>query len=252
MRFFGQTRIVQGRQDAPHLVVHQRNHAVVIGNDVAQLCITLLSAMREYSSRTFRLSGVPPGVFSSAALCHHGRLSKSLRRCAGRSTSSGRCIQHQGAGASKGWCGSAIETQAQNGLYWLLLLHRRLAAEAVLALAMYVHRAIAHPGAVVPSRGQGAVVRLRSLGLRVQSLAVQGVFHVHPSHRGGTSVRNASRRGWARAASSCAPVASIRPVQNPCKDRSNRLQTDGNLECSRSVRLGDWRRNGCSRNAPCR
>ncbi len=38
-------------------------------------------------------------------------------------------------------------------------------------------RAIPHPSAVVPSCGQGAVVRLRSLRLRVKALAVKGVFH---------------------------------------------------------------------------
>ena len=38
-------------------------------------------------------------------------------------------------------------------------------------------RAIPHPSAVVPSRRQSAVVRLRSLRLRVKALAVQGIFH---------------------------------------------------------------------------
>jgi len=43
-------------------------------------------------------------------------------------------------------------------------------------LSDVLDRAISHPSAVVPSSGQGAVVRLGSLRLRVKALAVKGIF----------------------------------------------------------------------------
>ena len=164
----------------PDLVVDQRDHAVVVGDQLAQLLRRTGAACARTSrgslrSRSLAIFGVP----SRLARCHQGRRSRSSVRCS-RQIDLVRVVQ-SAPGLGR------IERMVRVG-------ERGPDAERlVLVLAQVVDGAVADPGRVVPGHRQAP--NSRSRGRPSAAAAPCGTARCarRPGRRRGTSARSAGR-----------------------------------------------------------
>ena len=163
-----QAFVVQRRKDPPQVVVHQRNHPVVVRDQFAQLCVGLRGHARVFLAylavaplrRVFQRGAMPPGTTIQIA------------GTVGRQVDVGWMVQ-----ITPGCGGVERMVRVGKGNPGAERLAVPLTACAATA-AQVVHCAVTQPGAVVPGRRKGGVVRLRGVRGGRQPLTVESVLVV--------------------------------------------------------------------------